>query len=525
MALPCLTDLHLAAGVKLRSPTFLAMSGDVLVTVPSDISKEGHEVLFMLRDSKLVQADLCTDFASYDLYSGVYTFSNVMLGTQPMHLFVPGEGNYRMVPEDIDGCDPLLSSLPWRGPVLSGIGVVATADSRQGTATIKGRTWSGDAEGWIPFTVYARVKDAMYGPFPMPFIPARGTLVSFDGTMDGTTDDGGVEAVLYRIQYLQYAHPTLLTELGVVRSAWEDNNASRAVAQALQDKNTAIRLLTNDDQASSQMLVGPNQDVNAGEDICASLPQSTTVIWLPEMTARLNPSNLQMGPSLQGGNFVGRMAEDIGRLQSDVQTLGRASARSARADAQMEAHIKQAIKSLQDRMMQHLKDAEARLVAEVVAVKARVEDEAARAKSRMEADMETATQDLVRAVTVGRREMHLELQEVALAVERSGMTLHRNIATVHSDQGRWNGSVQPNWPVRMMGVANETGPVLPPPPRYDASITSPSMRLAEAGTGTHGTGEVEDDATSDGSQEAESSMGFGGVDAQAGDEEETPHGA
>ncbi|KAK0526950.1 hypothetical protein OC835_005127 [Tilletia horrida] len=244
------------------------MSGDVLVTVPSDITKEGHEVLFMLRDAKLVQADLCTDYASYDLYSGVYSFSNVMLGTQPMHLFVPGEANYRMVPEDVDGCDPLLASLPWRGPVLNGIGLVASVDARKGTATIVGRTYSGLGEGWIPYKVYGRVEDGLDGPFPTPFMPARGTLVSFDGTMDGTTDDGAVQAVLYRIQHLQYAHPTLLSEFGVVRSAREDHQASRGVAQAFHDEDVATQLLTEGHTASTQNVTGPSGDAEVGDDAC-----------------------------------------------------------------------------------------------------------------------------------------------------------------------------------------------------------------------------------------------------------------
>ncbi|KAK0524487.1 hypothetical protein OC834_005518 [Tilletia horrida] len=244
MATPTLTDLHLAAGHPLQTPTYLAMSGDVLVPTPADVAKEGEEVLFMLRDFRLVQADLCSDYGQ-DVYSGVYNFSNAILGTQPMSLFLPGDANARLVPEDIDGCDPLLSSLPWRGPVLNGIGVVTVADGKKGKITISGRSWHGAFVGWIPFKVHGRVEDGLNGPFSIPYIPGRGTLVSFDGIMDGVTDDGGVEALLYRIQHLQHAHPTLLIELGVVKTAREDRKASEVVAQALRDAQLSKQLLTN----------------------------------------------------------------------------------------------------------------------------------------------------------------------------------------------------------------------------------------------------------------------------------------
>ncbi|KAK0557654.1 hypothetical protein OC844_005523 [Tilletia horrida] len=220
------------------------MSGDVLVTTPSDVTKEGKEVLFIVGDSLLIQADVCTDYGN-DLQSGIYSFSNAMFGTQPMQLFLPGDANCRMVPEEVDGCDPLLSALPWRGPVLNGIAVVADSD-RKGTLTLTGRSFHGEFVGWVPFCVHGRVEDGLYGPFPIPYIPARGTLVSFDGIMDGAAVDGAVEAVIYRIQHLQHAHPTLLAELGIVRTARGNENASRGVAQALQDEEKARRLLADE---------------------------------------------------------------------------------------------------------------------------------------------------------------------------------------------------------------------------------------------------------------------------------------
>ncbi|KAK0518909.1 hypothetical protein OC834_007563 [Tilletia horrida] len=263
MAPPTLTDLHLAAGAILRAPTYLSMSGDVLVTTAGDSTEDGMEVLFMLADSRLVQAELSTDYGN-DLPSGVHNFSNAMLGTHPMHLFLPGDGNWRMVPEEVDGCDPLLSALPWRGPVLNGIAVVAEVNNQIGTLTLTGRSYLGEFVGWIPFRIDGRVEDGLCGPFPIPHIPVRGSLVSFDGIMDGAPSNGAVQAVIYRIQHLQHAHSSLLAELGVVRTVREQKRARHEAAQAFRDEQTAKQLLV-DGAPSSQD--GSGKGGEGGDDV------------------------------------------------------------------------------------------------------------------------------------------------------------------------------------------------------------------------------------------------------------------
>ncbi|KAK0521734.1 hypothetical protein OC834_006548 [Tilletia horrida] len=469
MATRTLTDLHVGAGRPLRWPTYLAISADVLVTRPGDITKDGMNALIMLRDERLFDAEVST-FYGDNLHSGVYSFSHAMLGTNPRHVFLPGEGNYRLIPEDVDGCEPLLCALPWRGPVLNGIGVVKGIDRVAAIVTISGRSYHGDCMGWIPFTVRGSLRSREDNPFPISLIPPRGTLVTFDALMDGLDVDGVVHGTLYRLHYLRHAHSRHLEELDMA-----DVAAEWAQAQRMVHSGNAT-----DGSGSQDVMAAPNTS------------------WSP------NASDTQVTGTVgvqSSYTNTRRMAEDLTRFHTQVFAVLRAAARTIKNEQDVEAAVKEALSTMQERVNQELIEAEARMLVEVANIESRVVQEVARTRSQLQAHLRLSTQDLLRTVSGTRHGLCTDLQESAMSLQTVGTALHRNLTAMQDEQvARLERII---YTATFSGPTGSTAiaasplvqtPARPPPPQYDATPYAAAGSIAQ---GRMEDGEIEDDASSE----------------------------
>ncbi|KAK0524694.1 hypothetical protein OC834_003967 [Tilletia horrida] len=235
---PTLTDMHIQARRELRWPTILRLSTDVIISeAPAD---EGTNVdfIFLLElgsGARCVKAHLCV-YEDHPMQAGVYTLNNVTLSTHPVRVFVPDDACMRMVPEEFDGSDPIMSALPLCSPVVTGVGVVRDVDPDCGSFTVVGLSYQGSEHGWIPFEFLAHA-NLSEGPFPpQEELPRPCTLVSFDGVLRGTPSGTTLRVDIHRLQHLQYAHTTLLAKLGIVPDHAGKVFAERAAQRAIQDQ-------------------------------------------------------------------------------------------------------------------------------------------------------------------------------------------------------------------------------------------------------------------------------------------------
>ncbi|KAK0527379.1 hypothetical protein OC834_004442 [Tilletia horrida] len=234
---PTLTDMHVQARRELRWPTILRLSTDVIISEAPADDRTNVDFIFLLElgpGARCVEAHLCV-YEDLPMMAGVYTLNNVTLSTHPVRVYVPDDACMRMVPEEFDGSDPIMSALPLCSPVVSGVGVVRDADPDCGSFTIVGLSYQGSQHGWMPFEFLAHA-NLSEGPFPpQEELPRPCTLVSFDGVLSGTPSTT-LQVDVHRVQHLQYAHTTLLAKLGIVPDHASKVFAERAAQRAAQDQ-------------------------------------------------------------------------------------------------------------------------------------------------------------------------------------------------------------------------------------------------------------------------------------------------
>ncbi|KAK0522551.1 hypothetical protein OC834_006239 [Tilletia horrida] len=257
MEAPTLTDMHLQAGRELRWPTLLRLTTDVIVSDAPMDACDNIDFDFLLElgpGARCMKAHLCM-YEDRPFLAGVYTLNNVMLSTDPLRVFVPNDACIRMVPEEFDGSDPIMSALPLCHPVVTGVGVVRDADPDCGSFTVVGLSYQGCEYGWMRFEFLAHA-DLSEGPFPpQEELPRPCTLVSFDGVLRGTPSGTTLHVDIHRLQHLQYAHTTLLAKLGIV-----PDHAGKVFAER------AARLAIRDQMKISTLHDGnPGQGNNAGQ--------------------------------------------------------------------------------------------------------------------------------------------------------------------------------------------------------------------------------------------------------------------
>ncbi|KAE8227714.1 hypothetical protein CF326_g7381 [Tilletia indica] len=144
---------------------------------------------------------------------GTYLLTNIPFATTPLRLGVGDVAEMRSVPDEFDGIENDLPSLPPTFVFLSGIGVIGAVDADRKGCTVAGFTYLNKKHGWQKYSLRLEFEDT--ARWQAWTVPGSRSLVTFDAIMVGHGDDGMYKFHIRRITSIHDAERGLLQALNI----------------------------------------------------------------------------------------------------------------------------------------------------------------------------------------------------------------------------------------------------------------------------------------------------------------------
>ncbi|KAE8250835.1 hypothetical protein A4X13_0g4336 [Tilletia indica] len=201
------------AGKNSKWPTHLNLSGELILGKSASKDNVNEVSTTMYSHDGQEHAASLNVWGRDPPEQGTYLLTNIPFATTPLRLGVGDAAEMRLVPDEFDGIESDLPSLPPTFIFLSGIGVIGAVDADRKGCTVSGFTYLNKKHGWQKYALRLEFEDtARWAAWT---VPGSRSLVTFDAIMVEHGYDGFYKCYIRRITSIHDADRGLLLALNI----------------------------------------------------------------------------------------------------------------------------------------------------------------------------------------------------------------------------------------------------------------------------------------------------------------------